>query len=116
MQVPYFSPGDVGEEPTLSFNFVNDLAAGETIASVVFTLSVAAVSSLTIDGVTYVNTGTDSTPSSRMNGAAVVNGLVVSQQLIGCVGNVIYMVLALVTTSLGNKYSDWNYYPVVTPA
>jgi hypothetical protein len=105
MQAPDFSPGDVSEQPTLSFSFVNDLAAGETISSVVFLLSVAATS-----------VGADGSPSSRLIGSPAISGLVVSQRLSGCLAGVIYLVEARVTTSLSNVYSLWNHYAVGTPA
>ena len=105
MLVGTFSPGDIGEVPTLSFNFANDLSPNEEIVSVIFLVTVATASK-----------GQDPSPSSRLLGFPGISGLIVSQQLSGCLTGVTYVIEARVTTSFSNVYSDWGYYPVGTPA
>lgn len=75
---------------TYSFDFSDELAVGETIATQVVTAT--------------VYSGTDASPSSLISGAASASGAVVSQKIttvgVGVLGT-IYELLCSITTSAG---------------
>lgn len=99
-----FSPVDVGEVISEAFDFVNDLAAGDSIASVVWTCSVSTES-----------TGTDPAPASRLLGPSGISGTVVSQRFSGFLAGVTYTLLAQITTAFGDKLDLWSHVFCETP-
>jgi hypothetical protein len=76
------------EVKSLSFDFSQVLASGETISTAVCTVVV-------IDG-------TDSTPSNLLSGGATIIGFKVYQQVQNGVAGVTYRLVATITTSAGN--------------
>lgn len=99
-----FSPVDGGEIISEAFDFVNDLATGDSITSVVWTCSVATGS-----------TAIDPSPASRMFGSPQFSGTIVSQRFTGFVAGVTYLLLAQVTTTFGDKLDLWSHVFIETP-
>lgn len=84
---------------TTAFNFISKLALGETIIS-------EAV-------IAQVYTGTDPSPQAMVSGAAVIEGAIVKQSIIGGISGVIYQLFCIVTTSLGNTIQLAGFLAVV---
>jgi hypothetical protein len=80
-----FPPKFAGDTRTLSFDFTSLLASGESVASAVCFVS--------------VYSGTDASPSSMLNGAAVVSSPLVNQSFQGGVLGTIYEVKCTATTT-----------------
>jgi len=80
-------PKQVLETQRLQFDFISDLAEGETIS----TQSCACV----------VYSGTDASPSNVISGSATASGTVVTQLITGGTLGVIYTITCSITTSLG---------------
>lgn len=79
-------PKAPGETKLYSFDFTSQLSAAETIS----TKSTAAT----------VYSGTDSSPSSIVNGSATSSGQVVTQSITGGTLGVTYVLTVTITTSL----------------
>lgn len=98
-----FDPSDTGEAETYGFDYGAILAAGETIASVVWTCAVIS--------------GSDSIPMSRLNGSPNIiaspstgaASAATTQSVSTMLPGVQYRLQALVTTSLGQKLSLWSH-------
>jgi len=89
-----------GSTQNYTWDFLSNLAPGETITSQTVTMS--------------VYSGTDANPSAMISGAAsVTNTSVVNQKLTGGVLGVIYEALATVTTSLGQTLAMSSFIAVV---
>lgn len=88
-----------GETVVLTFDFTSALAASETI------------SSATVSAVTY--SGTDASPSTIINGAAVISGQTVKQSVTGGVEGVMYNLTCSVETSAGQVVQIQGYLAVV---
>ncbi len=82
-----FPPKGLGETLNLLFDFTSQLSSGETISAA--------------EGTAAVYSGTDSSPSSLINGSATISGQQVTQSVTGGVEGVIYDVGMSITTSLG---------------
>lgn len=80
----------VAETVTVRWNFADELAFGETIASSVVTVEVF--------------TGVDSSPSSFLSGATTNSGTVVAQHLIRGLPGVVYTLICDVVGSSGATY------------
>lgn len=81
------------------FDFVSNLAVGETITSQTVTAE--------------VYSGVDSSPQSIVNGSAtVVNSTQVQQSMTGGILGVIYDLVCSVTTSLGQTLNISAYYAI----
>lgn len=89
----------ISETKTLIFDFLSLLALGESIS----TTSVSAA----------VYSGTDSSPSSLISGAAAVSGSKVTQKITGGVVGVVYLVTCSVTTSTGQTLKQSGYQVVL---
>jgi len=96
-----FDVKDSATPVSLQFSFALDLAFAESIS----TASVTAA----------VYSGTDSTPSAIISGAAAIAAGEVTQTIIGGVEGVTYLMTCNVTTSLGNTLSRFGYL-VIAPA
>lgn len=83
----------------LSFDFVSQLATGETITG-------ATVSA-------DLFSGTDANPSAIVSGAETVSGSIVQQLIVDGVAGVIYLLSCAVTTSLGATKTIQGYLAVV---
>jgi hypothetical protein len=97
-----FQPKRLGETivPNPSpFNFISQLAQGETISTATVTAS--------------VYTGVDANPSAVISGSASISGTVVSQKLTGGVIGVIYEILCAAVTSLGQTIQLAGYLAVI---
>jgi hypothetical protein len=88
LSVQRFDPALPGEKPVLSFDFSLELAADETIASVVGSQWTATVES-----------GTDADPDARISGSTTVSGAIVSQALDLTVAGVTYLLECEIVTS-----------------
>jgi hypothetical protein len=80
-------PKRPGETKSYAFDFISQLAAGETLSTQVVTATVWS--------------GTDASPSSLISGAATSSGSIVSQLITAGVAGVTYYLLCTVTTSTG---------------
>jgi hypothetical protein len=87
--VPAFSEKRIDEDKTYSFDFVNELASGETISGATFTATVFL--------------GTDASPSSIVSGSASTSGTVASQMIVDGVEGVTYLLECEITTSNSQK-------------
>lgn len=74
------------EDLFIQFDFLSQLASGETISGATVTATLFS--------------GTDGTPSAIISGAASVSGSIVTQKVIDGVVGVIYLLTCTVTTSL----------------
>lgn len=90
------------ENKSLSFEFSEVLATGET-------LSTASCSVLVLDGV-------DASPSSLLSGGASITGTKVYQWVTGGVAGVTYRLVMTVTTSAGSTLVAIGDLPVYTPS
>lgn len=86
---PSFSPKRTGERKKYSFNFVNELAVGETISNATFTA--------------LVHDGTDGSPGSIISGGATILGSVCTQLIINGVEGVTYLIQCEINTSNGQR-------------
>lgn len=86
-----FDAADPLESEVYTFDFVKDLPTGETIASAVWTCTVAADSD-----------ADDAAASSRLSGSPTVIGKKTSHRLLGLVAGVKYLLQAVATTNTGN--------------
>lgn len=77
----------------VAFDFCQSLQVGETIASAIWQCSVAA-SSETPDG----NAG------GRISGSSTINGTIVTNEVSTMVAGVTYLLVCVITSSLGNEY------------
>jgi len=75
-----------GETLNQQFDFLSQLAVGETISTKVTTCTVF--------------TGVDASPSSVINGAASNSGSIVTQSITGGIVGVVYILVCTITTSL----------------
>lgn len=96
-----FDVADSGESEVYTLDFVNDLAASDSLATVTWSLS--------------VNQGTDPSPNSHLSGSAVIAGTQTLQRISGLLPGVNYKVEAVVTTTLGNTVSLWSHVRCQTP-
>jgi hypothetical protein len=87
-----FSDKKTGERVRLGVDFVRLLAAGETISTAAVTASVLQ--------------GTDATPSALLDGAAVIDGETIWQEVDGGVVGVYYTLEFTATTSLGHVFIE----------
>jgi hypothetical protein len=97
-----FSPSEQAESQMYGFDFVNDLAENEALASVVWEL--------------LVRKGVDPNPSAHLVGApflVVPDGTSVqtatTQRIAGLLPNVVYTVRAVATTNTGNIKTLWSH-------
>jgi hypothetical protein len=96
-----WKPKQAGATQSYPFNFISDLAVGETIS-----------------GATVVATvwsGNDPSPSAIISGAASISGTIVTQKLTAGVAGNIYAVTCTATTSAGQTLVR-SAYLVVGPA
>jgi hypothetical protein len=90
-----FDPSDVGEDELYTFDFVNDVACGETIVTA--TWSCAAVD------------GQDPDAASRVVGPASWLGTETTQRVAGMLAGVRYRLLASAFTTFGNTKHLWSH-------
>lgn len=94
-----FSGKLLGETVILPFDFTSRLAAAETISTKVVTAT--------------VYSGTDSSPSSIINGSATSSGQIASQSITAGTLGVVYELLCTITTSLGQTLQLSGYLAIV---
>ena len=98
-----FQPMSPDENEVFGINFVNDLAAGESIVSVTaFNIS--------------VKQGTDATPTTHLVGVPSFVGTTVVQRISGVLNGVEYILEAVIFTTAGNTRSLFSYLPGETPS
>jgi hypothetical protein len=97
--LPSKRQGETVYVPPTGFNFVSQLAVGETIENATVTAS--------------VYTGVDANPSAIVSGAATINGTVVMQLITGGVLGVIYELLCKIVTSLGQTIEQSGYLAII---
>lgn len=78
-------PKRQGETLNVEFDFLSQLAVGETIS--------------TKSTICSVFTGVDASPSSMINGAATNSGTIVTQSITGGTVGVVYILVCTITTS-----------------
>jgi len=100
-----FDPADTGESERYTFDFVNDLNAGDIITSSTWECEVAAVSN-----------GTDPAAASRIDGEAVINKTRSTQRITGLLPGVDYAVTATVETLNGDTIRLWSHIRCREPA
>lgn len=88
-----------GETVILPFDFTSRMSASETISTKVVTAT--------------VYTGTDSSPSSIVNGSATSSGQIVSQSITAGTLGVVYELLCTITTSLSQTLQLSGYLAIV---
>lgn len=96
-----YDPSDSGESEPYTLDFVNDLVAGETLASATWTCAVVA--------------GVDASAASHVSGSASVSVTQTSQQFSGFVVGVKYRLQAVAITSAGSTKSLWSHVLCQTP-
>lgn len=95
--VGQFSITNTPESELFTFDFVNDLRPGDSIASAGWTCSAAV--------------GTDAGAAGRVTGSPTVLGTRVTQRGGGFLPGVTYVMTALVHTALGDDLDLWAYLP-----
>lgn len=99
-----FSPADEGESENYSFDFVKDLAEGETIVGSTWYCTVAEDSE-----------APDEDAADHVAVPASYSGTLTTQHVSGLVAGVKYVLQAVVETSAGNTVSLWSYAPCGEP-
>lgn len=90
-----FSSADQGENELFTFDFVNDLAPGDSIASAVWEITVAV--------------GVDADVADRAVGDPTIFGTRVTQRASGFLPGVQYVMACTITTTMGNDLELWSY-------
>jgi len=93
-----FDPSDTGENERYTLDFVNDLQAGDSIASAVWTCSTASKSE-----------GTDDAAAGCISGEAIFDGTKTTQRVTGMKAGVIYRLRADVVTLNGDTVALWSH-------
>ncbi|WP_409188447.1 hypothetical protein [Bradyrhizobium sp. RDM4] len=93
-----FDPSDLGESETYTFDFVRDLASGETIVGATWFCTVAADS-----------IGVDADAADHVAIPASYNGTKTMQHVSGLVAGVKYVLQAVVETDQGSTLSLWSH-------
>lgn len=93
-------PKKVGEVVTIPFDFVGDLAPGETLLTAAITAS--------------VYSGVDTNPSDIKSGSPTIVGSKIHQNVRRGLSGVIYGILCRVTTSLGQTLDMSAYCTIIT--
>jgi hypothetical protein len=100
-----FDPSDAGEVERYTFDFVNDLNAGDTITASSWECGVATISE-----------GMDGAASSHVDGVAIINKTRSTQRISGLVAGVTYVLTANVETLNGDTISLWAHVECKEPA
>jgi len=100
-----FDPSDRGESERYTFDFVNDLQGGDTIASVTWTCEVAAKSE-----------GADANAENHISGSADNAGTKTTQRVSGLLPGVVYLLTATVISTMGDTVSLWSHVECKEPA
>ena len=100
-----FDPSDIGESERFSFDFVNDIQAGDAITAATWSCEVAAKSA-----------GTDGNAAARINGPAVFTGTKTTQRVSDLQPGVVYVLRADVTTAKGDIVTLWSHVECKDPA
>lgn len=99
-----FHPADPGESEDYTFDFVKDLAEGETIVGATWTCSVADDSE-----------EEDADAADHVAIPASYDGTRTTQHISGLVAGVKYLLQAVVETSAGNTVSLWSHVTCMEP-
>lgn len=99
-----FLPSDPGESEDYTFDFVKDLADGETIVGATWSCKVAEDSE-----------GEDADAADHVALPASYDGTRTTQHVSGLVAGVKYVLQAVVETSAGNTVSLWSHVECVAP-
>ena len=92
-----FDPTQVGEAEFYGFDFTPEIDTADTISSVAWTCTVAAISP-----------ASDPSPSARIvGGSSTIDGKKVYVKLSGFVAGVIYSLQAIITTAAGETVALW---------
>jgi len=89
----------VGSSKNYTWDFLSDLAAGETLAGATVAIS--------------VYSGNDPAPNDLLLGSASVSGSIATQKLTGGVLGVLYEALCTVTTSLGQTLTQASFIAII---
>jgi hypothetical protein len=97
-----FDPAEQDESEPFAFDFVTELAPGETISTAAFTCT--------------AKNGIDGAPASRLTGGATINGTVCTHTFAGALPGEVYVLHCEITTSLANTKSLWSHIPGQAPS
>lgn len=97
-----FDPKPPTDTRSFAFDFLSEMAIGETISTKVVTAT--------------VYSGVDANPSAIISGAASSSGTIVTQLITGGVVGAIYDLLCTITTSLGQTLTQAAYLAIVEEA
>jgi len=100
-----FDPADAGESERFTFDFVNDLNAGDLVTSSSWECEVASISE-----------ASDAAAASHVDGDAVINKTRSTQRISGLQAGVIYCLTATVETMNGDTISLWAHCECKEPA
>ena len=100
-----FDRSDNGESERFSFDFVNDIEAGDTITGATWSCAVAAKSA-----------GTDANAAGCISEVAIFTGTKTTQRVSNLQPGVIYMLRADVVTAKGDLVALWSHVECVAPA
>lgn len=91
-----FDVSEADENEVYGFDFINDLANGETITGATFSIA--------------VKSGTDPTPNARLSGGPFLTSTTIAvQRIVGLLNGVVYIVKCLATTTSGNTISLFSH-------
>ena len=93
-----FDPSDTGESERFTFDFVNDIQAGDQIIGATWTCEVSERSLLA-----------DAEAASRIAGTAIFSGTKTTQRVTGLQPGVVYVLRADVTTEKEDIVSLWSH-------
>lgn len=94
-----FPPKLTSSTFTVQFDFISQLAVGETISTQVVTCT--------------VYSGTDASPSFMISGSATASGTIVSQNITAGTEGVVYYLKCTITTSAGQTLVQTGFLVVV---
>lgn len=97
-----FDPADPSESERYGFDFVTELAPGDTIVAANWSCNVVS--------------GSDDSASSHLIGSPMIAGTVVSQRVADLLPNTIYRLQCIVQTAGGDQKSLWSHVPGEQPA
>jgi hypothetical protein len=100
-----FDPSDTGESERYTFDFANDMQAGDAITAATWTCEVAAKSA-----------AADAGAAGYIDGPAVYTGTKTTQRVTGMQPGVIYCLTATITTALLDTVSLWSHVECKEPA
>jgi hypothetical protein len=100
-----FDPSDIGESERYSFDFLNDLQAGDSIQMATWSCAVAATSA-----------ASDANAAACIAEPAVYTGTKTTQRVTNLLPGVVYVLTATVVSASGDRVSLWSHVECKAPA